>query len=75
MTANELMDFVESLNEKGLLSKSVEDFDYESLIREFVYKETGGFPSESLCKCKSDTGGYLYAGEYRCDTCGELKLT
>jgi hypothetical protein len=38
MTSKELMNFLKSLDDRGLLSKSLEDFDYEWLIYDYLKK-------------------------------------
>ena len=45
MNATELMDFVKSLNNRGLLSKTIDEFDYEWVIWDYERSKVKIFSS------------------------------
>lgn len=48
MNVIELMDFVKSLNNRGLLSKTIDEFDYEWVIWDYERSKVKNFSSNSM---------------------------
>lgn len=46
--ANELMDFVKSLNNRGLLSKTIDEFDYEWVIWDYERSKVKNLSSNPM---------------------------
>lgn len=80
MNATELMEFVKSLNSRGLLSKTIEEFDYEWVIWDYERSKVKNFFSNSvLADSSASPCEHRYsrtmAQPYprRCLNCGEVE--
>lgn len=76
--ANELMDFVKSLNDRGLLSKPIEQFDYEWVIWDYERSKVKNLPFTPMladsdlkgCKnCKFHNAEKISCSHYYWQTC------
>ncbi len=74
--ANELMDFVQSLNNRGLLSKTIEEFDYEWVIWDYERSKVKNLSSNPML-ADSLPCEHIYSRSMkqtyprRCMKCGE----